>query len=292
MSMVIPELDTPAHHILHSLIRHSRRGVDRRSISEIAADAELSSSYVRDIIDDLVAMEVIQRTGEETGLRLSLISQSSGRREFRCCTDMPKQGSGQNKYFRSNTLPEQGVCGGGGFDFASPDLTATLSRCEDQNPHSLSDRSLSANSFLANGGVCSGRRIKHRPTNDARKDSAWGLANYFEAQVTKSLVEAGHKISDFVDPWNHAALRGAFARWKRENDLSADMARQMIDLFAGRTMSYDNKSPWRVFLAKRQELFTAVKGNQYGTRDPEYWAIKPEEPRDLETIMARYGYEN
>lgn len=81
------------------------------------------------------------------------------------------------------------------------------------------------------------------------------LTAYYAREISEAAVLA--RIALGPRPFNWDALRGHFARWRRDDGLTNEQIKVMIDLFAKRITNYhrQGKPVWQTFLGLRQRLF-------------------------------------
>jgi hypothetical protein len=92
---------------------------------------------------------------------------------------------------------------------------------------------------------------------DVKGLSGFDLASRFRGVIEKAAAAGNLTLGP--DPFNHGALAGAFARWRRDGVESTTIA-AMIDAFAVdlRRHRRAGRPIWRLFLAARTNLFEKV----------------------------------
>lgn len=109
-----------------------------------------------------------------------------------------------------------------------------------------------------------GRPQKLTPAQEIRflpveKWNANHLTAYFMREVWTEAEAKGMKLGPA--PFNAGALSGHFARWRREDGLTAEETKQIIDLFIASLQQYARKGTpiWKTFLARRQKLYITAR---------------------------------
>ncbi len=271
-----PELSDAAHYVLHSLVRHmNRKCIDLRSVSDIAMGMNQPSDLIQDGLAELVDLDIIRRVpqGHRVSAELEILN---------CCKHLPIWGSGGKKSLGQESTSEQ--------EFLS--LKDSLDcRCDLTNApcgavrcaRTPTDRSLLGvvidESSLGECRSLSGPRVggQATPSRKLKPGTPYALAYEFDSEIRIALGELGPGTTRSASPTNLGALAGSFSRWMREDSITAEDIRWMIQRFMLASAWWVGKTPWQVFLAKRNALLGFRASNDAGEADrydAEAW-LKP-----------------
>lgn len=99
------------------------------------------------------------------------------------------------------------------------------------------------------------------------------LATYFQRQYSKAAWVSGFALS------NHAALRGAFAKWKKAG-ATAEQVTAMIDAYMEKPELRGKNPGWKDFLYQREKLATIVLSTGENTQLTEWERMELEDTDD------------